>query len=325
VVSLRFIICILFICCAASQSDAACAKLNFKELHAKFGVKPTAEETTCYSFEFTSKSLGRLIPVNVIVPKGYGFKNAPLMPYAIFLHGRGGDREQLIDLGAVASMNTLLAKGGKGFLIFALSGGDHYWVNAAVSGEKWGDMVVKDFVAFVEHEFRVPRNLPGSRALFGISMGGAGTLQLALHHPRQFDTVMASSPVFRREIDIWKPGSEIDEPHEDYDSFGSGTSYLDRSPRAICEKLKRADGTCLPFRNFRLDIGERDGMLDRYPDTRLFIHDLKITHPKFQIGIETCRDKNSTAENPDRDAHSYTYWRCQMPMYLSWISAQLTR
>lgn len=282
-------------------------------------IRP-ASEARCFATTFFSPSLQRKIEINLLLPRTYGEK---AIPYAIFLHGRGGDRKQIVDLGAIQQLEALEASGGEPFVIVAPSGGDHYWVNAAISKERWGDMVAKDLVAWIEETLVVKS---GARALFGISMGAAGALQLGLNHPSIFPIVMSDSPIFRREQDIWTPDSMREEPHEDYDSFGQGEAYRARSPRALCQSaLKMSGGQCLPFRSFRLDIGERDALLDRYPDTRAFILELMTRYPRFHIAIERCQGADSAPNDPERDGHTYVYWRCQMPTYLRWLSEQLSR
>ena len=293
---------------------AECPPLDLAKLHSS-----PATETTCYSYEFDSPSLGRKVEANVFVPKGYSTKS-PRLPFAIFLHGRGGGRAQSEDIGMRDALDR-----SRGFVIVAPSGGSKYWVNNARGAkEKWGDAVAKDLVADIERRFHVIQNDPSARALFGISMGGAGVVQLGFNHRGVFGTGLSMSPVFRREKDIWKPGSKSEEPREDYDSFGVGADYRARSPRHLCEKSRAKDGTCLPFNQFRLDIGEGDELLNKYPDTRDFIRELKSSHPASHIQIGRCPQENCE-DLAECQGHTYTYWRCALPEELKWLSDQLKR
>ena len=170
-----------------------------------------AVSTGCYAYSFRSPSLKRSVDVNVYVPRGYTPKG-PRLPYAIFLHGRGGDRNQSFEIGAVSALDQVVRGGGRGFLIFAPSGGDQYWMNGAITKHRWGDLVAKDLVADIESRFHVVRGKSDARALMGLSMGGAGTLQLGFAHPTLFATAVSMSPIFRRENEIWKPGTDRNVP-----------------------------------------------------------------------------------------------------------------
>lgn len=287
--------------------------------------KSPAKGAACYAVNFYSPSLGRNVDYNVIVPPGYSAQANESFPYAIFLHGRGGDRDQLPSFGTADALTARVKKGGQGFLMFAPSGGDNYWMNGAVSKLKYGDMVTKDLIAHIEKTYRVTKGDPCQRALFGISMGGNGAVQLGQNNPQLFCTVAARSPVFRRPQDIWHPGSDSPEPKEDYGSYGEGADYEARSPRHLCEKAKRKDGGCLPFRNFSLEIGADDPLLDKYPDTRAFIGDLKKGHPQFDIGVKNCDDAAACAAHKDCNSHSGTYWSCRMPSTVDWLSRQFEK
>lgn len=282
--------------------------------------------TTCYQSSFHSKSVKRNVGFNIIIPRGYSSSNDP-MPYAVFLHGRGGDRNHITSIDAVSILDQDIRDGGAPFLIFSPNGGNHYWMNAAISKEKWGDMITKDLIEYIEKNFNVVKNEPCKRALFGISMGGNGVLQLALNNPDLFCTGFALSPVFRTPKEIWTPSAPADSnlPKEDYDSYGTGKDYEARSARNLCEKRKKETGTCLPFKNFRLVIGNSDPMLGETPDTRTFIEDLAKMHSEFEIGIKNCTRAEICGAHKDCNAHSASYWKCQLPEVMTWLSAQLKK
>lgn len=300
---------------AVAEETPKCAPLE------TLGERPLSK-TTCFSGTFKSESLGgREIPISLIAPEGY-LRSKPV-PYAIFLHGRGGDQEQILEVGAVDALERARKATGRSFLIVAPAGGNHYWVNAAISGERWGDMVVRDLVSHIEKSFAVLKG-PANRALFGISMGGHGTLQLALNNPSVFRTGLAISPVFRSPQDIWTPTNPNGQPEEDYDSFGEGESYRARSARSLCERVSPAPAPCLPFANFKLEIGDADPLLDQIPDTRAFIIELSRRH-RGNVSISACVDEKICSEDAECSGHTYAFWRCQMPSHLSWLAKNLGR
>ena len=300
---------------AVAEEAPKCAPLS------TLGERPL-ETTTCFVGSFKSESLfSREIPLTVIAPEGYSKTNA--IPYAIFLHGRGGNENQILEVQALSALEKAVKDTGRKFLIVAPAGGNHYWVNAAISGEKWGDMVVKDLVAHIEKTFAV-RKGASNRALFGISMGGHGTLQLALNNPGVFRTGLALSPVFRSAQDIWTPTNPNGQPEEDYDSFGEGENYRARSARALCERVSPAPAPCLPFANFKLEIGDDDPLLDQIPDTRAFIEELSRRHPG-RVSISACLNEKICSEDAECNGHTHSFWRCQMPSQLDWLARNLGR
>ncbi|WP_413292236.1 alpha/beta hydrolase [Bdellovibrio sp. HCB185ZH] len=270
--------------------------------------------TRCFSTSFYSESLKKKVDYNVIVPPGYTHDGGAPYPYAIFLHGRGGDRDSLVYTDGIESYDKVVREGARPFLIFAPNGQSHYWMNGAISKVKVADMVTKDLIRHIEEKYPVIKNEPCDRALFGISMGGNGALQLGLSNPNLVCTVYSMSPVFRTPAEIWTPNNNSTQPKEDYYSYGVGKDFEQRSARHICERLKKpGSDRCLPFKNFRLEIGSNDPFLKDTPDTKKFIEELKKAHPEFEIGIKDCGTDNS---------HATAYWSCRMPHVMKWLSEQ---
>lgn len=303
--------------CFGTPALAKCSSAKLSEIAAV--ERPTP---ACFAVSILSKSLKREIELNVFLPAHY-FPRGLGWPYGIFLHGRGGDRNQFDDIGGLHALEALEREGFSGFLVFAPSGGDHYWMNAAISKEKWGDLVSKDLPEWIEANFHVDRK-PQAHAIFGLSMGAAGAVQLGFNNPGLFSIAALMSPVFRRESEIWKPNTQSREPKEDYDSFGTGSDYLARSPRHLCEKNRKADGTCLPFSSFRLDAGEFDPFLTQYKDTPKLIEEWRTAHARFPIAIGRCDSPGIHACTAPADCygHTYAYWSCMTPIQMKWINQQ---
>lgn len=277
----------------------------------------------CLSTNFYSESLKQNVDLNILFPPGYSTEPSSPYPYAIFLHGRGGDRDSLLYAGGLEAFDQSIRGGGRPFLIFAPSGGDNYWMNGAISKVKTADMVTKDLVKYIEKTFPTSKDQPSDRALFGISMGGNGVLQLGLSNPNLACTVYPMSPVFRTPAEIWTPTSNSSQPKEDYYSYGVGKDFEARSARHLCQSLKKPGSErCLPFKNFRLEIGSTDSFLKDTPDTKKFIDELKKAHPEFEIGIKDCSERSVCEKHKDCNSHASTYWSCRMPHVMKWINEQ---
>jgi S-formylglutathione hydrolase len=67
-----------------------------------------------------------------------------------------------------------------------------FYSNSIVNGD-WETFVTRDLVAYVDAHYRTLAK-PESRGLAGHSMGGYGTLRLAMKYPRIFSSIYAMSP-----------------------------------------------------------------------------------------------------------------------------------
>jgi pimeloyl-ACP methyl ester carboxylesterase len=99
----------------------------------------------------------------------------PELPVAVFLHGLGGSHAVLLgDLAAHEPLQRHLDAGGTPFAIAAVDGGNTWW-HPRADGSDTQSMLVNEFVPFLG---RQGYDL-GRIGVFGISMGGFGSLLLA--------------------------------------------------------------------------------------------------------------------------------------------------
>jgi poly(3-hydroxybutyrate) depolymerase len=143
--------------------------------------------------EVHSKAVpGRKLGFNVIVP--------PKLPkpgrraLLIYLHGRGGYEGTFNE----AVLRGFVRLHGHGPLVVFPAGGVHgYWHNRADG--KWEDWVMDEVLPRVVRRYGVD---PHRIAIGGISMGGFGAFDIALHNPGRFCAVGGHSPA------LWFEGSE---------------------------------------------------------------------------------------------------------------------
>ena len=93
--------------------------------------------------------------------------------------------DKLIENGKVKDMIVVVANG------VSKMGGSFY-VNSPVTGN-WEDFITQDVVDYVDSHFRTLAQ-PESRGITGHSMGGFGTLNIAMHRPDVFGAVYSMSP-----------------------------------------------------------------------------------------------------------------------------------
>ncbi len=140
---------------------------------------------------------GRRLGVNVIVPPKPGARGKRRL--LIYLHGRGGYEGTFND----AVLRGLPALHGRGPVIAFPAGGVHgYWHNRADG--RWEDWVMDEVLPLVERRFGIDSRRV---AIGGISMGGFGALDIALHHPGRFCAVGAHSPALWFEAGETAPGA----------------------------------------------------------------------------------------------------------------------
>jgi len=139
-----------------------------------------------------SRAVGKDLGVNVIVPPRPGPRGRRGL--LVYLHGRGGYE---------GSFNDTVLRGlpllqGRGPVVAFPAGGDHgYWHDRA-EGD-WDAYVMDEVVPLVVRRFGID---PNRLAIGGISMGGFGAFDIALHDPGRFCAVGGHSPA------LWFEGGE---------------------------------------------------------------------------------------------------------------------
>lgn len=140
-------------------------------------------------------------PVYVYLPPGYE-SSTKRYPTLYLLHGFTANSSVWIN-GQYQGMKlqTLMddsIKDGKvrGMIVVAANGSNAYkgsfYTNSVVTGN-WEDFIVRDLLNYVDTNYRTIRRAE-SRGIAGHSMGGYGSVMLAMKHPDMFSAVYALSP-----------------------------------------------------------------------------------------------------------------------------------
>src|SRR5882724_3103327 len=126
-----------------------------------------------------SRVTGRLLPYNVILPRGYGPFHRARYPVLYLLHGHGGDYSSWI-----ANTNLTTYMNELNLIVVMPEGQDGWYTDSAtVPANKFETFIVNEMIPDVESRFRV---IPGrsGRAIAGYSMGGYGALKFGLKYPQ---------------------------------------------------------------------------------------------------------------------------------------------
>ena len=138
---------------------------------------------------------GRKQEAYVYLPSGYAQHPHRRYPVLYLLHGFPGRPLAFIDtvqLGIIDDTLTSTHRAAPLILVmpFGSTGTftDKEWANGVSPREHWADFVSRDVVNAVDARYRTIPNASG-RGIAGLSEGGYGAINIALHHPREFSVV----------------------------------------------------------------------------------------------------------------------------------------
>jgi enterochelin esterase-like enzyme len=151
---------------------------------------------TLHRLEIMSSALGgRKQEVDVYLPSGYALHPRRRYPVIYLLHGFPGRPLaflQTVQMGVVDDSLTALHRAQPLILVlpFGSTGTftDKEWVNGAQPGNGWATFVARDVVRAIDARYRTLASARG-RAIAGLSEGGYGAIDIALHHPHEFSVV----------------------------------------------------------------------------------------------------------------------------------------
>ncbi|MEO8621264.1 MAG: alpha/beta hydrolase-fold protein [bacterium] len=140
--------------------------------------------------EYWSTTLGVKRRAHVYTPPGY-MKNSARYPVLYLVHGAGDSDDSWTSEGhANYILDNLIAAGKAKPMIVVMPFGhtpDRPGADMLVNTD-FGDDLLKDVIPYTEANFRTLSG-PGARAIAGLSMGGAHTLQFGLPHSDRFGYV----------------------------------------------------------------------------------------------------------------------------------------
>ena len=141
-------------------------------------------------------------PVAVYLPPSYETSPQKRYPTLYLLHGFTGKitewtrngyqgmslqpvMDGLIKSGAIGEMIVVVPNGANAY-------GGSFYANSTVTGN-WEDYIARDLVTYIDNTYRTIAKSE-SRGIAGHSMGGYGSIMLAMKHPDIFSAAYALSP-----------------------------------------------------------------------------------------------------------------------------------
>jgi S-formylglutathione hydrolase FrmB len=138
---------------------------------------------------------GRSQETYVYLPSGYAQHPRRRYPVLYLLHGFPGRPLaflQTVQMGVIDDALTARRRAQPLILVMPFGSTstftDKEWVDGVAPGNGWSTFVARDLVRYVDFHFRTVATGAG-RAIAGLSEGGYGAFDIALHHPGEFSLV----------------------------------------------------------------------------------------------------------------------------------------
>jgi S-formylglutathione hydrolase FrmB len=235
-------------------------------------------------FELHSKAVRRTLREAVVVPHGTDGEGRPLL---VFLHGRGGGEDDNLRAPMFAALRSL---GGRAPVVAFADGGEaSYWHDRR--GRAWARYLLREVIPQVQRRFRTDARRV---AVGGISMGGFGAFDLAIHTRRRFCAVGGHSPA------LWQTGGET--------AAGAFDDAADFSRNDVVGTA-RVHPAAFARQPLWLDAGTGDPF---DPGDRAFVAALRSAGVPIRVRRWT-------------GGHNRRYWDRHWIDYFRWYAARLAR
>lgn len=143
------------------------------------------------SVTFDSGTLGREWSYTIYLPDGYETSGLAY-PVLYLLHGNGGTHTDWVRQGNIEATTDALIEAGEipPTVIVMPDAGTTWYVDRKEAMET---AIIRDLIPRIEREYRVIPNRT-NRLIGGLSMGGYGTMRLAMKYPEMFGAAALLSP-----------------------------------------------------------------------------------------------------------------------------------
>ena len=138
-----------------------------------------------------SRILARTVDYCVDLPANYDSTHRRY-PVLYFLHGLFEDYHAWDENGGKTILDTMVGRRTIGPFLVVLpnAGRRSFYVNSYDGHERYEDFLIQELVPTIDRQYRTIPS-PGARGISGVSMGGYGSLHLAMRHPDVFGSVSA--------------------------------------------------------------------------------------------------------------------------------------
>ncbi len=261
------------------------------------------------SMVMNSSLLNQAVKFSIYLPPDYYVSNRRY-PVVYLLHGLGDNETGWVQFGEADRIADEGIKSGElpPMIIVMPNAGVTWYVNDYQNKVRYEDMFVQELIPHIDSSFRT-RTQRDYRAISGLSMGGFGSLTLAMHHPDLFSSCAALSAAVR--TDETFAGTPDERYNTVYAPIFSGPvkgqdrltlAWKRNSPITLARSAPESDLTKV---RWYLDCGDDDALTVGNAVLHISLLERKIPH-----------------EYRARDgAHNWTYWRTGLTDALKFIGA----
>ncbi len=216
--------------------------------------------------------------ISVFLPPAY-YDSDKKYPVLYYLHGFG---EYINSLKIFYPTIEDQMKSGEleEFIIVCATGKDSFYVNSPVTGN-WEDHIVKDVVNYVDSNFKTIANSK-SRGIAGFSMGGFGSINLALRHPDVFSYLYSLSPGLFDENGLERAFEDDDWDSGFKNAYGAAFSPNTNLPEPYAE-IPVFDGSEQDNKivaNWENGFGNLENKVSDYMDKNIVLKAIHIEYGK---------------------------------------------
>jgi S-formylglutathione hydrolase FrmB len=179
---------LLFLACACACAGAVAAQRGGAQFRDTIPAGSRVQYKT-----YPSALMKTDLRYGIYLPPSYE-NSTKKYPVLYFLHGLNETEMRWSTRGETDLLLDGMVKDGKigEFIVAVPYGSNSFYTNVRGGGEPWEDVIVKEFIPMIESTYRVNATR-AQRGISGISMGGYGSLKIAMKHPEMFGAVSAHS------------------------------------------------------------------------------------------------------------------------------------
>lgn len=228
----------------------------------------------------------------IYLPPSYNTSKGRLQRYPTLylLHGSPGKDGDLFTGGKVdQSADTLIAQGKMPEMILISPDGNgrprgaSEWANSGDGKQLIETYVARDLVRYVDQKYRTLAN-PAYRGIGGLSMGGFGAMNIAVHHPDIFGFVISLGGYYYAEGSVWG---------------GKKATLQANSPAFVLSHAKQAW-------RLHMFIGAATNDQPYYKDALKFVQELETLHITYHFDLQ-------------KGYHAWSVWQAQFYNALLWL------
>lgn len=274
-----------------------------------------AQSKVIESLSMESQLLKSSINYSIYLPEGFE-NSGDKFPVVYLLNGFTGDETNWTRIGLLKDIADELIRGNKiePMVIIMPDGDDRLYMNKDDDTYPYEDMLITEFIPFVETKYKI-KDEKQYRGISGLSMGGAGSLRLALKYHNLFGACASySSAVFTEEEIINFPQKAFNNYLGRISPSTIGIEGENRLTKAIKEYnlfdlIKTKDINELETVNIYFDCGDDDFLAIGNAMLHIEMLKKKIPH-EYRV-----RD----------GAHTWNFWVDSLPHGLEFISNSMRK